>query len=480
MDPVSFDLTAAAEAIRNRRISSLELTRFTLERAEQEQRRSNCFIRIEADEALGRARQLDDRLARGDILGPLHGVPLAHKDMFYRRGRVCTMGSGERAHAVASVDSTALLRLDQAGQVMIGTLNMAEFAVGPTGHNAHWGHCRNPWNPDYITGGSSSGSGAAVSARVAFGALGSDTGGSVRLPSGICGVTGLKPTQTRVTRAGMMPLSFSLDQPGPIAQSARDCALIMQVIAGADPADPLAARLTVPPYVEALKVGVDGLRVGRPLALWGSDIHPQVLAGLEGSRRVLEGLGMHFGEVRWPVLPDVDALTNVVLTVEAMTIHEPRIRAFPDLYQPQVRQRLLPGMLYSGKTYLQALNLRAKVLRAVLDEAFANADVLQFPLIPGLVPTIAQTDVGAGTGEEMPRLIQALTRYTRIFNYLGLPVLTLPCGVDEHGLPIACQLIGRPFDEAVLLRVGAAFQSATDWHRRRPPDPAAGVLNPRA
>src|SRR5690606_38792450 len=237
-DPTQWTLVQASEALESGAISSRELTQACLSRIDRLQPTLNCFIHVDPDEALVEADAADSRRARGEPLGPLHGIPLAHKDMYYVAGRLSTCGSTIRRDFWPENSCTVMERLAAAGAVNLGGLNMSEFAVGPTGHNVHWGHCRNPWNPEHVTGGSSSGSGSAVGGRLAFGALGSDTGGSIRLPAGICGVVGLKPTQTRVSRHGVMGLSFSLDCVGPLARTVRDCARLFVAIAGHDPKDP--------------------------------------------------------------------------------------------------------------------------------------------------------------------------------------------------------------------------------------------------
>src|SRR5690606_33096570 len=282
-DLLGLDLVGAAEGVRTRKFSAVELTEACIRRIERLQPKLNCFISLEAETALAAARRADEELAKGVVRGPLHGIPLAHKDMLYRAGKVTTCGSKIRKDFVPSYTATVHLRLEAAGALDLGTLNMAEFAFGPTGHNAHWGHCRNPWNPDHITGGSSSGSASAVAARMVYGALGSDTGGSIRLPAGLCGLVGLKPTQGRVSRDGVMPLSCSLDQVGPLTRTVRDSTRIFAAIAGYDPQDPTSSTATVEDYESRLAGGVRGLRIGVPVNYFYDGIHDGIRAALDES-----------------------------------------------------------------------------------------------------------------------------------------------------------------------------------------------------
>src|SRR5665213_1825798 len=296
-EPALMSLTAIARAIAEKAVSSREVTRSCLHRIAEWQPRLNAFMAIEAEDALRAADAADTVLAKGARHGALHGVPLAHKDMYYEAGRVVTCGSKIRRDFVARTTSTALQRLKDAGTVRLGTLQMAEFAYGPTGHNAHFGAVHNPWHVDHITGGSSSGSGSAVAARLTFAALGSDTGGSVRMPAHFCGVTGLKTTVGRVSRAGAMPLSQSLDTVGPLARSAEDCALLMGLMAGADPEDPTAVDLPVPDYVAATKGSLRGIRIGVPTAFYIDDLDAEVARVLDETVATLKREGAEIVKV---------------------------------------------------------------------------------------------------------------------------------------------------------------------------------------
>ncbi|WP_213773323.1 amidase [Bradyrhizobium sp. dw_78] len=464
-EPALMSLTSIAKAIAEKRFSSREVTQSCLDRIDQWQPRLNAFMAIEAEAALAAADDADKALAMGNRRGVLHGVPLAHKDMYYDAGKVVTCGSKIRRDFTATTTATALQRLKDAGTVRLGSLQMAEFAYGPTGHNSHFGPVHNPWNVDHITGGSSSGSGAAVAARLTFAALGSDTGGSIRMPSHFCGVTGLKTTVGRVSRAGAMPLSQSLDTVGPLAQSAEDCALLMGLLAGADPEDPTAIALPVPDYVAATGGSLQGLRIGVPTAFYVDDLDPEVARVLDETIATFKREGVEIVQVELPDQRQLSSAAQLVLAVEAAAFHKRWMIERLEDYSPQVRMRLENGLAIPAITYLEAMRWRGPAVSAHT-AATAGVDAVIAPVSPVPAPTIAESDVGGGPGAEA--VIQRLTRFTRPVNYLGLPSLAIPCGFTRGGLPVGMQLIGRSFDEALLLRIGAAFQRATDFHDRVP------------
>ncbi len=464
-EPALMSLVSVARAIAEKRLSSREVTQSCLDRIKQWQPRLNAFVAIEAEAALAAADAADKALAADGSRGALHGVPLAHKDMYYDAGKVVTCGSKIRRDFVATTTATALQRLKDAGMVRLGSLQMAEFAYGPTGHNAHFGPVHNPWGPDHITGGSSSGSGAAVAARLTFAALGSDTGGSVRMPSHFCGVTGLKTTVGRVSRAGAMPLSQSLDTVGPLAQSAEDCALLMGLLAGPDLEDPTALALPVPDYMAATKGSLKGARIGVPTAFYVDDLDAEVARVLDETIATLQREGAEIVKVELPDQRQLSSASQIVLAVEAAAFHKRWMIERLEDYGPQVRMRLENGLAIPAITYLEAMRWRGPAL-AAHSEAVAGVDAVIAPVSPVPAPTIAESDVGGGPGAEA--VIQRLTRFTRPVNYLGVPSLAIPSGFSRSGLPVGMQLIGGSFEEATLLRIGAAFQRATDFHNRVP------------
>lgn len=463
-DIATLTLSQTAAAIRDRRFSSVELTQALLKRIAAWQPRTNAFVAIEEEDALHAAREADAALAAGNLRGPLHGVPLAHKDMYYTAGKPAECGSRIRKGFVPHTTSTVIERLAAAGALRLGRLHMAEFAYGPTGHNAHLGPARNPWNTAHITGGSSAGSGAAVAARMTSAALGSDTGGSIRLPSHFCGVSGLKPTYGRVSRANAMPLSFTLDTVGPLAQTAVDCGLIMALIAGPDPLDPTTDRAPAWDSKTAAQPA-KGMTIGVPESFYVDDLEPDVARTLDAAIEAFRKAGVNVVKVALPDQTLVSAAALIVLVVEATTCHAPWLRTRAEEYGPQVRARLENGVAYSAVEYLEALRWRGPALATHI-EATSRVDAVIAPAARAAAPTIAETDVGGGPAADA--IIQGVTRFMRPANFLGLPSLALPAGFSQSGLPIGIQLIGRPRHDERLIALGRAFQDATDYHQRIP------------
>jgi aspartyl-tRNA(Asn)/glutamyl-tRNA(Gln) amidotransferase subunit A len=453
-----------AAAIRRRKVSSLEATKALLARIDTWQPALNAFARVEAEDALKSAKAADRALAAGNAKGPLHGVPLAHKDMYYSKGKLAECGSKIRKGWIAPTTATAVERLEAAGAFRLGALNMVEFAYGPTGHNVHTGNVCNPWDRARITGGSSSGSGSAVGARLVPAALGSDTGGSIRMPAHFCGTSGFKPTNGRVSRANAMPLSFTLDTVGPLARTAEDCAIVLSVIAGPDPRDPTTA--TAPKWdAKGTKRAPKGMTIGIPKAFYVDDLERDVAKALDDAVAAFKTLGVKVVQVDLPDQVLVSAAAMIVLAVEAAAYHAPWLRARPDDYGAQVRNRLQNGLAYSAVEYLDALRWRAHALQAHL-AAIGKCDVVLAPASRAVASTIAETDIGGGGNAEA--IIQGITRFMRPINYLGLPALVVPAGFGQHGMPIGLQLIGRPFNDEAVAALGIAFQGATDFHKKVP------------
>jgi aspartyl-tRNA(Asn)/glutamyl-tRNA(Gln) amidotransferase subunit A len=464
-EPALMSLVEVAKAIAEKRLSSHEVTRSCLHRIAAWQPKLNAFMTVEAEAALKAADEADAALAKGQSRGALHGVPLAHKDMYYDAGKVVTCGSLIRRDFVPSTTSTALQRLKDAGQIRLGSLQMVEFAYGPTGHNVHHGTVRNPFSTDHITGGSSSGSGSAVAARLTFAALGSDTGGSIRMPAHFCGVTGLKTTYGRISRAGAMPLSQSLDTVGPLARTAEDCALLLALMAGGDPEDPTCSTAPAPDYMTATSGAIKGIKIGVPTAFYVDDLDAEVTKVLDDTIATLAREGAEIVKVELPDQRQLTAACQLVLATEAAAYHKRWLIERPQDYGAQVLMRLQNGLAIPGVSYLEALRWRGPALAAHV-AATSRVDAVLAPVAPVPAPTIAESDVGNSPGAEA--VIQRLTRFTRPINYLGLPSLAVPAGFTPKGLPVGMQLIGRSFDEATLLGIGAAFQRATDFHARVP------------
>jgi aspartyl-tRNA(Asn)/glutamyl-tRNA(Gln) amidotransferase subunit A len=461
-------LVDIADLIASGGCSSVEVTEAALVRARVQQPRLNCFIRLDEQRALDQARAADLARAAGSALGPLHGVPLAHKDMYYEAGQVTNCASRVRRGFIPTTTSTLLKRINDAGAINLGTLIMTEFALGPTGHNAIWGDCRNPWNLAHITCGSSSGSGAAVAARIVYGSLGSDTGGSTRLPAAANGVVGIKPTYSRLSRANCMGLSFSTDTPGPLARTARDCARIFGVVAGHDVMDPTSSRHSVPDYEAATHLGIEGIRIGVPENYFFDHVAVDVAKALQEALSTLEVLGAKLIRIQVPDPAPLAELSRAVVYSEASTIHGEWLRERGEDYSPQVRVRASTGTMIPASVYLEALHLRPKLLYEFVDSVFRRCDVLFTPALSIPVPTLADTAIGDGAS--MWQVISILVHCTAPFNYLGLPAISVPAGFTDNGLPASLQIVGRPFAEAQLFRVASAYQNGTDWHVRAPPN----------
>jgi aspartyl-tRNA(Asn)/glutamyl-tRNA(Gln) amidotransferase subunit A len=460
-------LAALAARIRAREISPVEATEACLARIEALGPRLRAFLHVDAEGALRTARIREAEAKAGRSRGPLHGVPLAHKDLFtWGGGRAASCGTAVPEYFRAAKDATVLTRLEAAGAVTLGRLNLSELALGPFGDNAHHGDAETPWRPGHAAGGSSSGSGSAVGAGLAYGALGTDTGGSIRLPAASCGVVGLKPTYGRVSRAGGMPLSWSLDHVGPLARTVRDAAILLGVIAGADPADATTSPRAVPDYAGGLDRPITGLRVGVPDRYYWDDLHGEVGVAVRAAIDALRGLGAAVTECAVPDPALLSDLANVMARSESAAVHARMVRESPHLLQPAVRARLEIGFHVSAHDYLQAARLRARATRAFVDEVFAVVDLLAMPTIPEPAPALAV--VKAGSTDEIVRRMGRFSRLTRPWNALGFPALSVPCGFAADGRPIGLQLVARPFDEATLLRAGHAYEQAAGWWRRRP------------
>lgn len=461
-DPCDLGLVEVAARLREGALSSVALTEAALARAAQAQARTNCFVALEPEAALAAARRADERLVDPQARGALLGVPLAHKDMFRRaahrptyasRVAVPTAPADGRASTGQREDATLIARLQAAGAHSIGALNMAEFALGATGHNAAFGDCRNAWNPDHVSGGSSSGSGAAVACGATFASLGSDTGGSVRIPASANGVLGLKPTYGLLPRTGSMKLAPSIDALGPITRSAVDMACVLQAIAGADGRDALASRRSAPDYAAALQRGVEGLRLGIPRSYFFEVATPEVRAAVERCLAVLEGAGARLVEVDVPDVAAMSELSRAVVYSEATALHTPWLRTRGERYTPQVRVRASTGLGIPAPVYLAALRLRLPLLERFVGEVFSRCDALVSPTLPIPVPRRDETDVGSG--EAMWAILAKLVHCTAPFNYLGLPAISVPAGLDARGLPMGVQYASRPFAEGTLLRIAA-------------------------
>jgi aspartyl-tRNA(Asn)/glutamyl-tRNA(Gln) amidotransferase subunit A len=463
-DLAALPARALAEAIRARKISSLEATQEAVKRLVACHDLTNCIVALEADAALDAAQAADAAIASGRPTGPLAGVPLAHKDMFDRKGRIASWGGNIRPDRPAERDASVIAALAEAGALQIAALHLAEFAYGATGHNYVLGHARNPWDPARITGGSSSGTAAAVAyGAIPFG-LGSDTGGSLRLPAACCGIASIKTTWGRVSRAGAMPLAPSLDTIGALARHVEDLAVALGCLAGPDPRDPGALAVPVPDYVGRLEDPVRGIRVGIDAKVV-AEAHPEVQRMIEAVLAILEKQGLRRTACAFPDWQTLDHLVQLVQLPDASAAHAGFLRSRPGDYGPQVRARVEIGNFIGAVDHLTALRARGTWLQRTLDQTFADADIVIVPALADPLPTIAELDVGGGP--KVQAAMGRVVKFTRPINYLGLPALTLPVP-RGGGLPNGVQLVGRPFAEAQLLSVGYTYQREVPPEIARP------------
>jgi aspartyl-tRNA(Asn)/glutamyl-tRNA(Gln) amidotransferase subunit A len=446
------------QRFRARTLSPVELTTVLLERIDKLESTLHAYVTITADRALAEARAAEAAIGRGDDR-PLLGIAVAYKDLYATRGITTTAGSALLEDWVPKTDATCVTRLQDAGCVMLGKLITHEFAWGIQTPGHRFLPARNPWNLAHIPGGSSSGSGAALAAGMCVGALGSDTGGSIRGPASFSGIVGLKPTYGRCSRAGVVTLSWTLDHTGPMARTVEDCAYLLQALAGHDPLDPASSRAPVSDYLAPLGRSVRGLTVGVPARDFFLDnADPEVVAAFDDALATLKSLGADVRDVAVPHMWDAPSFM-VIMASEAFSYHECDLRERPEKYGDLLRERLMHGGLYTSAEYVQAMRLRERLRRELLD-VLRTVDVLATPTSPRPAPTFEMMwDTTAG----FPR------SNTPPYNLSGLPALALPCGFSTSGLPISLQLAGRPFDEATVLRAGHAYEQATGWHSRHPP-----------
>lgn len=452
--------------IQKREISPVELIREHLSRIESLEPTLNSFITVLAEQAVAEARQAENELRRGDSRSPLHGIPFALKDLYYVKGLRSTSGSKIFDRFIPDFDSTVAARLKRAGAILLGKLNLHPFAYGATGENSDYGPSHNPWNPSLITGGSSGGSGSATASGQCPLTMGTDTGGSIRIPSALCGLVGLKPTYGRISRRGVFPLSWSLDHAGPMTRTVEDCALAMNVLAGHDPDDPSSSKLPVPDYTNALTGNLKGLRLGILKEFFQFPVDREVEQAVRNAIDLLGKMGAEVDEVSLPIYRQGLAASTTILMAEATAYHRDLIRSSASRYDALIRLRLEAGFFISSSDYIQALRARTLFCRQSND-LLKRFDLLAGPTVPTPAFKIGTTEATVG-GKNM-NVIPLLTQYTRAFNLSGFPALTLPCGFSESGLPIGLQLVARPFEEETVLRAAHAFEQATEWHRRRPP-----------
>jgi aspartyl-tRNA(Asn)/glutamyl-tRNA(Gln) amidotransferase subunit A len=436
-------------------LSPVEVVRALLERIEVDE--TNSFVTVTAERALEQAARAEGEILAGRYKGPLHGIPVAIKDIFYTRDVRTTMGSAHYAGHVPDHSATVARKLEEAGSILIGKTNTHEFAYGPTGDQSHFGPTKNPHDTRRITGGSSGGSGAAVAANLCYGALGSDTGGSIRIPAALCGIVGMKPTYGRVSKRGVFPLSWSLDHVGPMTRTVEDNALVLNALAGHDPQDLYSVDLPPEDFTRDLERVLSGVGVGVPTSFYTENVDEEVEAHLGEVAAVFTTLGAQVREVEIPNLWETLHAQRLILGAEAYAVHEERLENEPERFSEEIRERLLDGANRGAHHYANARR-RGIFATVEFDNAFDGVDVLLTPTLPITAPEIEQRDLSIGDYEETVR--SALTRFTGPTDLTGHPSLSIPCGTTASGLPVGLQLIGRHFDEATLYRFGHAYQEA--------------------
>jgi aspartyl-tRNA(Asn)/glutamyl-tRNA(Gln) amidotransferase subunit A len=459
-DLTHLTIAEAADLLARREIASVELTEAHLRRIDAHDTHLNSFITVTSDHALTQARAADAELTRGVRRGPLHGIPLALKDLYDTAGIRTTAGSTFFADRIPDTDARAVTLLYQAGAVLLGKLNMHEWALGVTNINPHYGPSRNPWDPSRITGGSSGGAAAALAAGLCMGALGSDTGGSIRIPASLCGIVGLKPTFGRVSLQGVIPLSWNLDHAGPMARTVTDAALLLQAIAGYDPDDPVSVALPVDNLLATLDAGVTGWRIALATDAHFGEADPEVISAVRRAATVFEELGARVEAVDLSQGREAAQMNALMTTSDAAAFHRDRLRDHPHRFGADVLARMERGAQFTSTEYILARRFQSEWRRR-LERLFEQFDLLLTPATPITAPVIE--------GLDAIEAARQLTRCTAPFNLAGLPALSVPCGLSAAGLPIGLQIVAAPWNEARVLRAGRAFENATQWHRQTPP-----------
>jgi aspartyl-tRNA(Asn)/glutamyl-tRNA(Gln) amidotransferase subunit A len=463
-DLCDLPLLDVAAKIRARQISPVDVTKSVLARIDALDATFNAFVTVLAEQALDDARDAEREILAGRYRGPLHGVPVSLKDLFATEGVRTTAGSRVLADHIPDHDATVVERLRMAGAIVVGKTNMLEFAYAAV--HPDYGPTRNPWDPARSSSGSSSGSAVAVATGMGYGSIGSDTGGSIRLPAAYCGIVGLKPTYGRVSRHGGIPVSWSADHFGPMTRTAGDAAALLGAIAGEDPRDPTSGRVPVPDYVAALGGGLAGKRIGVSESYLRHHVDPAVLEMVEQAIATLEGLGAAVEEISLPPPSEAVAALLAILMPEATVYHLPWLREQPESYSAAVRERLELGAMTPAVSYIQGQQVRRQFIDRFL-AAMEPIDLLVTPTGP-TAATLLEGDLTTSDDAD-PQVLAALIHFCGPFNLTGLPAVSIPCGFTPGGLPVGMQLVGKPWKEGSILAAAHAYQQVTDWHHRIPP-----------
>ncbi len=453
------DLSEASRAVQKKEVSPVELTQACLARIEKLNPTLNAFIAVTDTAALEDARKAEAEIARGEWKGPLHGIPLAVKDLVETAGVKTTAASAVLKDNVPNADAEVIRRLKLAGAILLGKLNLHEFAYGGSGIIGHFGPARNPWNTAHVTGGSSSGSAAAVAACLCFGAIGTDTAGSIRLPAACCGITGLKPTYGLVSARGVIPLSWSLDHVGPMARTAADAALILQAIAAYDPHDVGSQKFPPVYYPSAIEESTAALRVGLARDFW-SEVDGEIKSAIDSAVTVLGKLTAGARDIELSTETD-----RTLVRCEAYAYHQKHLPVNENSYDPETLRRIRSGADVTALQYIQAQRELLQQRRQIL-QMFDRVDLVLTPTTPMLAPTLSDLQ---SAPDQLRNKEMIMLRNTRPFNVYGLPSISLNCGFSKSGLPIGLQIVGAPGAEGAVLALAHAYQKQTDWHKQKPP-----------
>ncbi|MBP6019829.1 MAG: amidase [Burkholderiaceae bacterium] len=466
MDLQELTLAQAATAVKKKEVSPVDLVEVCLARIDAVNSKTHAYISVFAEEATQVAKASEAMIMAGHDLGALHGVPVSLKDNIALKGKRTTAGSKVLSDWYPEEDATIAHRLRGAGAIFLGKCNMHEFAWGGTSDNPHYGAVRNPWNTDKFPAGSSGGSGVAVAARTCYGSIGTDTGGSVRLPSAINGIVGMRPTYGRVSNRGIIPLAWSMDTAGPMTRTVEDCAIMFNVIAGHDHNDPASALQPLVDYTRDLHLDIKGLRIGVVPNYFFSHLQGAVKDSVTTALKTFESLGAMVIDIP---ITNIEGNISAQLTIESVepsAYHQRWLRERPDDYGDDVRALLDAGEMLLGTHYVQAQRYRA-LLREEFLEAFKRVDVFICPTLPFTATDVGAMKVVIENGEEED-MLSAIMQFTGVPSLTGLPALNVPCGFDDGGLPVGMQIIGKPFDEATLFRIGAQFEAVTKFYRQAP------------
>ena len=464
-DIFTLTISELSHYISTRQISPVEVLNEYIERIEKTDPQLNSFITKMFKHAARKAEDAERQILKGEYKGPLHGIPIGLKDLFWTKGTTTTSGSDINKEFVPTKNSTVADLLNIAGSYCIGKLHMTEFAFNGTSLNRHFGPALNPWNTNHMAGGSSSGAGVAVASGQVPLAIGTDTGGSVRVPASLCGITGLKPTFGLISRFGVTPLSWSMDHVGPLAKTAKDTAIALNALVQFDPKDPDSVPTHVTDYTKYLERGIKVIRIGIPKNFIWDLVDPEVKLAFDKAIKETESLGAVVKEIINPDLELINMAGSIVQTSEAATIHRSNVLNNGDSFDPIIRMRFETGLFITAESYIKAQQIRMDK-KTELIKQFDDLDLIATPTTSIPAPRLDQERIDINNHDVHIR--EALLRITRIFSTIGLPAISIPCGLSNNKLPIGLQLVAKPFNEQMLLNVAHCFQMVTDWHNLRP------------